>query len=200
MTDGTGVFVASSDRLFADAARDFFERTGGWRCTGVAFDGIAALAALARVQTDALLVTEAVGRLGAVALSTQARRRHPGLTIVVVGRAPNPAARVLDPSAAPQDVLDALRAPAAEPAAASREERTRELALLAALTKRERIVLKVIANGASLAEAADELGVSAHTVRTHVQNLYDKIDCHSRLDLVRFAQRHGLIAGSPEAG
>lgn len=194
------VFVASSDRLFAESVCSYLDRLDGWRCAGVAFDGISALGALARGSADALLATEAVGRLGAGALAMQARTRWPSLTIVVLGRSPNAAAHLVDPSAETSEVLAALRSPPGPVVAPTTEERTRELALLAGLTKRERVVLKVIANGASLDSAAAELGVTAHTVRTHVQNLYDKIDCHSRLELVRFAERHGLIDRRPDPG
>jgi DNA-binding CsgD family transcriptional regulator len=37
------------------------------------------------------------------------------------------------------------------------------------------------------------MGVSEHTVRTHMQNLYAKLGAHSRLDVVRFAAKHGLV-------
>lgn len=190
----TAVFVASSDRLFREAARDFLDRRAGWSCAGTAEDGIGALAALARALPDVLLATEDVGRLGSLSLARQVHARWPSLAVVVLGRKENPAARVVDPAADVDEVLEALRSPPVEGEAAPAPDRGRELALLAELTKRERVVLKLVANGASLQVAARELGVSAHTVRTHVQNLYDKIDCHSRLELVRFAERHGLIS------
>jgi DNA-binding NarL/FixJ family response regulator len=37
------------------------------------------------------------------------------------------------------------------------------------------------------------LNLSAHTVRTHTQNLYAKLGVHNRLQLMRFAARHGLV-------
>ena len=47
------------------------------------------------------------------------------------------------------------------------------------LTPREIDVLRLLAHGCSYAEIADRLGVSLHTVVSHVKNLYRKLDVHS---------------------
>jgi DNA-binding CsgD family transcriptional regulator len=47
------------------------------------------------------------------------------------------------------------------------------------LTPRESEVLRLLAFGCTYAQAADRLGVSLHTVTTHVKNLYRKLDVHS---------------------
>jgi two-component system, NarL family, response regulator LiaR len=39
---------------------------------------------------------------------------------------------------------------------------------------------------------ADELHISADTVRTHTQNIYAKLDVHSRLEAVSVARAAGL--------
>jgi DNA-binding NarL/FixJ family response regulator len=67
------------------------------------------------------------------------------------------------------------------------------------LTSRERLILKLLAEGVTLREIASQLDVSQHTVRTHMQNMYAKLGAHSRLDVVRFAAEHGLVGGEAEA-
>ena len=47
------------------------------------------------------------------------------------------------------------------------------------LTGREAEVLLLIARGRTYAQVADELGMSAHTVGTHIKNAYRKLDVHS---------------------
>jgi DNA-binding CsgD family transcriptional regulator len=47
------------------------------------------------------------------------------------------------------------------------------------LTGREAEVLRLLARGRTYAQAADQLGMSAHTVATHVKNAYRKLDVHS---------------------
>ena len=67
---------------------------------------------------------------------------------------------------------------------------------LGTLTTRERRILRSIASGATVGDVSRELDVSQHTVRTHMQNLYAKLGIHSRVQLVRFADRYGLSARS----
>lgn len=61
------------------------------------------------------------------------------------------------------------------------------------LTGRERDVLRLLARGAGTAEMARELGISATTVRNHVQHLLEKLKAHNRLQAVSAALRHGLL-------
>ncbi|MEV0594333.1 response regulator transcription factor [Nonomuraea cavernae] len=64
---------------------------------------------------------------------------------------------------------------------------------LAALTEREREILKLIARGRSNGEIAGELGVSSSTVKNHVTNLFAKIDVRDRAQAVIIAYEAGLI-------
>jgi DNA-binding NarL/FixJ family response regulator len=72
------------------------------------------------------------------------------------------------------------------------------MALLRTLTSRERLILKLLAEGVAVRDIGGRLDVSQHTVRTHMQNLYAKLGAHSRLDVVRFAAEHGLVGGEGE--
>ena len=47
------------------------------------------------------------------------------------------------------------------------------------LTGREAQVLRLIARGCTYAQAAEQLGMSANTVGTHIKNAYRKLDVHS---------------------
>lgn len=61
------------------------------------------------------------------------------------------------------------------------------------LTAREAEVLRLLARGCTYAQAARELGMSAHTAATHVKNAYRKLDVHSAAAAVLQAVRLGLI-------
>lgn len=61
------------------------------------------------------------------------------------------------------------------------------------LTPREKEVLILIAEGYSNAEIADELVISVKTVDRHRENIMHKLNLHSRIDLVKYAIRTGLI-------
>jgi len=46
------------------------------------------------------------------------------------------------------------------------------------LTLREADVVRLLARGCSYAEIARQLGISAHTVASHVKNAYRKLEVH----------------------
>ncbi len=62
------------------------------------------------------------------------------------------------------------------------------------LTPREAQVLGLLARGCTYARAADRLGVSRHTVETHVKNLYRKLAVHSAAAAVLKAVELRLLA------
>ena len=61
------------------------------------------------------------------------------------------------------------------------------------LTRREAEVLRLLAAGSSTALVAQRLGISATTVRNHVQRLLDRLGVHSRLEAVALARGNGWV-------
>ena len=61
------------------------------------------------------------------------------------------------------------------------------------LTAREIEVLRLIALGCTYAEAATRLGISPHTLASHIKNLYRKLDVHSAAAAVCRALTSGAI-------
>jgi DNA-binding NarL/FixJ family response regulator len=61
------------------------------------------------------------------------------------------------------------------------------------LTDREIEVLKLVAEGRGNQEIADMLCLSVKTVTGHRTNIMEKLDIHSRTELVKYAIRTGLI-------
>jgi DNA-binding NarL/FixJ family response regulator len=58
------------------------------------------------------------------------------------------------------------------------------------LTKREKQILKLSASGAKNSEIADSLNVSTHTVKTHLYNLFKKINVGNRIQAINWAKAH----------
>ena len=63
----------------------------------------------------------------------------------------------------------------------------------AALTNRETEVLRRLAQGLTLAEVGKELTLSVNTVKTHVKNVYARLDVSSRIAAVDAARRMGIL-------
>lgn len=61
------------------------------------------------------------------------------------------------------------------------------------LSKREREVLALVAEGLTTGQIAERLYLSPHTVQTHRDHVMTKLDLHSRVALTKYAIRKGLI-------
>ena len=65
------------------------------------------------------------------------------------------------------------------------------------LTDREREIVQLIAEGKTAAQIAEDLHISAHTVRSHRDSIMTKLDLHDRAALIRYAVRRGLVGPDP---
>lgn len=117
------------------------------------------------------------------------------------------ASGVLHKAAAIGDIVDAVRRLRAGEALLSpgeiiemlrlvSRERQRELEVqksIDRLTRREREVLQGLAEGLDSKDIADKLHITVETERTHMVNILNKLNVHSRLQALVFAARNGVI-------
>jgi two-component system NarL family response regulator len=61
------------------------------------------------------------------------------------------------------------------------------------LTPRELTTLRLMADGKSNKDIANELGISERTVKTHLGHLFEKLAVTSRTEAVKIATRRGLV-------
>lgn len=180
------VMVARRAHGFAEALSALLRARGG-RARTAALDDLGD--ALGRGEGITLLVDvddageEAVGRLRAQAATLLALTDGPGPDRGDVDGWVSP--RQLAATPALEELRAAPSRGAVWPEGAD--------AALDRLTAREREVLAELAAGRSYHELADALGITAHTVRTHVRNLLGKLDVVTRLEAVALARRAGLV-------
>ena len=74
----------------------------------------------------------------------------------------------------------------------------RPVAKASVLTKREAEILKLIARGMKNKEIAESLFISEKTVKTHITNIFDKLEVNDRLKAALFVIEGGL--SSKESG
>lgn len=72
------------------------------------------------------------------------------------------------------------------------QETDPEAAKIAALTEREREVIRLIGEGLKNRQIADRLYISETTVRHHLTSIFSKLRVADRLELVIYAYRYGL--------
>ncbi|HET7365340.1 MAG TPA: LuxR C-terminal-related transcriptional regulator [Burkholderiales bacterium] len=65
------------------------------------------------------------------------------------------------------------------------------------LTAREAEVLQLLASGCTYSQAAERLGVSPHTITTHIKNLYRKLQVHCAAGAVMRGVQLRLLGNMP---
>jgi DNA-binding NarL/FixJ family response regulator len=208
------VALADDHAIVREGIRALLSGAPDIEVVGEAEDGSAAIALAAKASPDVLLLDIAMPGLGGLEAAAEIHRAQPDVRILVLSQYDNPeyvrrflrlgAAGYVLKRAAGSDLVAAIRAAhrgglVIDPAVA--REAVGEAAGSAAsasdpyetLTDREKQVLKLVAEGRSNKEVADVLGISVKTAMSHREHVMQKLDLHSRTDLIRFALRHGII-------
>ena len=209
------VLIADDHAILREGIRALLKTADEIEVVGEASDGQGALDEAERLHPDVVLMDVAMPGLGGLEATLQLRKRSPEIKVLVltqyedreylrrflaVGvsgyllkktagaelisaiRAVSRGGLVLDP----QIAKDALQ----EPAQGSRSDAGNPYDLL---TDREKQVLKLVAEGKSNKEVADLLDISVKTAMSHREHIMEKLDLHSRTELIKFALRQGVI-------
>lgn len=187
----------------------------GIEAVGSAADGAEAVALVAELGPDVVLMDLRMPDVDGVEATRRIRAEHPGTQVVVlttyaddesilgalragaIGYLTKDAgrediARALEAAASGQAILDpAVQARLVEVAAVPRALGAAPV-LPDGLTTREGEVLTLIASGLSNTEIAARLFVSEATVKTHVNRIFTKTRSRDRSQAVAYAHRHGL--------
>ena len=86
--------------------------------------------------------------------------------------------------------------PRLRPALLSRKTTQR----MPSLSKREREIMDLLAQGLTGEDVAERLFLSSETVKTHIRNAMTKLEAHTRVHAVAIALREGFISGPDSDG
>ena len=180
-------------------------------------EAMVALGGIRRTRVVVLVAMGLAGEKDSYWLIRALRERFPGYAILGLGANADPhvvsralfvgADGFVDKNVELADFLVAIRSAGAEemvisgPAAASvgkiAEGIERRRSVGSRLTRREREVLTVAAEGLTAREIAERLGVRERTVTTHLARIYGKLGVGNRLAALRLAARSGLVSSGP---
>lgn len=210
------VLIADDHAIVRDGVRALLALSDDIAVVGEAADGREAIEAARRLRPDVILLDIAMPGLGGLEAAVEIRKENPDAKILVLTqyddreyvrrflklgvsgyvlkkaagsaltaaiRAAHQGGLVLDPDVAREAVRDQA-AGAPSPTDADPYE---------ALTDREKQVLKLVAEGRTNKEVAEVLGVSVKTAMSHREHVMQKLDLHSRTELIKFALRKGVI-------
>ncbi|MFD9716215.1 response regulator [Streptomyces sp. NPDC059076] len=186
----------------------------GIEVVGTAKDGAEAVALVAELAPDVVLMDLRMPRCDGVEATRRIREAHPGTQVVVLTTYADdaslfPALRAgargyLTKDADGDEIARAVRDVIEGRAWLTPVVQRRLLEQFTAgqapaaprlpdgLTSREGEVLALIADGLTNGEIARRLHISNATVKTHINNLFAKADLHDRAQAVRYAYREGL--------
>lgn len=187
------------------------ERFEGLRVVGSARDGRRGLETVAACQPDVVLLDLGLPDLPGTEVTREIRGRHPDVEVLVftifeeeekVLAAIRAGASGYLLKGTPADrIVEAIKdvhngGSVIQPQLARtllRRFQTAEASAQAVLTAREAEILALIAKGLNNRDAAQALGVSRGTVRTHLEHIYAKLDVSNRTEAVTEAIRRGII-------
>jgi len=200
------VGIADDNALFREGLAMVLARQEDLQVVGTAADAPQAIALAETAKPDILLLDVGMPGLSGLDALPKIRGKSPHTKVLIlsglsgqemVARALMYGARGwLTKTGTPEDLLRAIRAVHAEEIWASRRVLTEALEgllekgsgwgsvateLLESLTDREREVIRWTANGMTNKEIANQLGISDHTVKTHLSHIFGKLKVGRRI-------------------
>lgn len=181
---------------------------------GEASDGLDAIEKLGKLKPDVILMDIAMPGLGGLEATVEIKKKNPDVKVVVLSQYDdmeyvnrflnaNVSGYILK-KAVGVELIAAIRAVAKgesylHSAIASKViegyvgRKSGSADPYERLTDREKQVLKLIAEGNTHKEVASILGISTKTAIAHHTNISEKLELHSKAELIKFAIQKGII-------
>jgi DNA-binding NarL/FixJ family response regulator len=210
------VMLVDDHPLIREAIGHLIAGAPEFELIGEAADGTECLARIDELHPDILILDIAMPEMNGEQVARELRRRHPELKIIALsGYTDRQFVRAMTKagakgyvvkSASGRELIHALRAVASGKNYLSPEVTGAVMTLFEeaapspglpqpqTLGKREKEVLKLIAEGKRSATIAAQMGIAVATVEAHRRNILRKLQLHNIADLTRYALRHGIIA------
>lgn len=205
------VLLADDHRLVAEGVKSLL--AADFELVGVVEDGRALVAAAQTLQPDVIVADISMPRLNGFDALTRLRQDNPRARVVFLTMHQDVvyARRALEAGAlgyvlkhsAPAELIAAIRAAlegktyltpalAGEVVQSLKTDPANARDPVAALTPRQREILRLLAEGRSAKEIGAALAISARTVEFHKYQMMEALGLHTSAELVHFALKHGI--------
>lgn len=207
------ILIADDHAVVAEGLRALISAQADMQVIGLAENGHEAVRQCMELQPDLVVMDNSMPELNGIEATRIIRKRSPGVRVVMLSMhsssvhvqrafSAGVGGYVVKGSAG-RELLDAIRAVDAGRRYISGSLADGLLELMAAdtlddpvrlLSARERQVLQLIAEGASVAAISELLSLSRKTVETYRSRMMDKLEIHELAGLIKFAFQHGLVS------
>ena len=203
----TKVFIVDDHYMIIEGIRSLLQNEKSIECAGHATTAASCLAYLQLQQPDIILMDINLPDISGIELCKLVREKYPLVFIIglstfnqqsfIQKMMDNGASGYVLKNATQQELMEGIETVmqgklylCEEAATALRKNNTGHIPLL---TRREKEVLNLIADGLTNHEIADKLFVSVTTIDTHRKNLLAKFEAKNMASLVKMAMQLGMI-------
>lgn len=202
------IVLADDHRIVRSGLRWVLESEDDFEVVGEAEDGASLLTVLDEVEADVVLLDIRMPGVGGLDVLARLRAEHPDTRVVILSMHDEPlfirtaiergASAYLLKSAGTAELTRALRLVAEGKSYVQSSLAGQVLAEVVEPTaeppsRRGLEVLRMVADGRSTAEIAEEIELSEATVKSILQQVFERLDVSSRAEAVAAAIRRGLI-------
>lgn len=209
------VLLVDDQRVFREALQSFLGKPeNNIEVAGEAIDGRDALKQVRALKPDVVVLDVAMPGMNGFTAAAKIRARYPGTKVLalsahadkryVMGMLNAGVAGYVSKAAAGQELVQAIQAVAAghsylgpdltDAVTGALRETHGGPGQMEILSRREREVLQLLAEGRRSAAIATQLSIALGTVEAHRRNIMRKLRLHSSAELTKYAIREGLTS------